>query len=137
MREAWESGKYDHVPVGRCKWYDHTKPNGELVKLQGTWEVVFARHMDSLNLNYHAHRGRLTYLDAKGVERSYYPDFYIPMWDTYVDVKGVFFTDIQRNKFDQIREANPGSSVVLITKEDFKQMGIDVLKESKELLKVS
>lgn len=137
MREAWESGKYDHVPVGRCKWYNHTRPDGELVKLQGTWEVVFARHMDSLNLDYHAHKGRLTYIDLNGAERSYYPDFYIPMWDTYIDVKGAFFTDLQKQKFNFIKSSNPDINICLIGKEKFREMGIDVLKESKEILKFS
>lgn len=70
VRKAWAEGKFDHAPVGRCKWYDHTKPDGSTVKLQGTWEVVFARHLDRLNIEYEAHRGTIKYL-YEGVERSY------------------------------------------------------------------
>lgn len=133
MRDAWLSGKYDHAPVGRCKWYDHMKPNGNVVKLQGTWEVVLARHMDSLQVEYCAHRGRMLYTDSEGAERSYHPDFYIPMWDVYIDVKSAFFSTIQKKKFDQIRASNLDVNICLVTREDFEQMGIDVLKAAKEI----
>jgi len=137
IRKAWAEGKFNHVQVGRCKWYDHVKPNGETVKLQGTWEVALARHMDNLQLEYHAHRGRMTYTDSAGTQRSYHPDFYVPMWDTYIDVKGAFFTELQKEKFDCVRNCNPSVNVLLITKSDLTSMGIDLTKVPRELLTVS
>jgi len=133
-RDAWASGKYNHSPVGRCKWFDHVKPNGEIVKLQGTWEVVFAHHMDSLCIEYKSHEGRLKYYDAAGNEKSYYPDFYVPMWDVYIDVKGAFFEDIQKEKFDHVFASNPNVKIFLVTKEVFKSFGIDITKATKEAL---
>jgi hypothetical protein len=132
MRDAWASGKYENVPVGRCKWYVHIKPDNSTVKLQGTWEVVFARHMDRLNIEYESHRGTIKYF-YRGVERSYYPDFYIPAMNVYVDVKGAFFNELQRDKFSSIKECNPNIEIYLVTKEVFRDLGIDIQRESTSL----
>jgi len=132
VRKAWAEGKFDHVPVGRCKWYVHTKPDNSTVKLQGTWEVVFAQHMDRLNIEYEAHRGTIKYF-YRETERSYHPDFYIPAMDVYVDVKGAFFNELQRDKFSAIKECNPNIEVYLVTKEVFRDLGIDIQRESTSL----
>ena len=132
VRKAWAAGKYDHTPVGRCKWYSHTKPDGTKVKLQGTWEVVFARHMDGLGIAYEAHKGAIKYFQSK-IERSYLPDFYVPAMDLYVDVKGAFFDELHREKFDWIKKSNPDINIYLLTKKEFLSLGIDVTKESKSV----
>ena len=111
--------------------------NGEVIKLQGTWEVVLAQHMDNLGLDYVTHKGKISYTDDNNIERSYHPDFCVPMWDAYIDVKGAFFTDLQKQKFDFIKSSNPDVNICLIGKEKFREIGIDVLKESKEILKFS
>ena len=128
IRKAWADGKFDNVPVGQCKWYNHTRLNGEVIKLQGTWEVVLAQHMDNLGLDYVTHKGKISYTDDNNIERSYHPDFCVPMWDAYIDVKGAFFTDLQKQKFDFIKSSNPDVNICLIGKEKFREMGIDVLK---------
>ncbi len=130
---AWKTGKYDFANVGRCKWFDHTKKDGSKIKLQGTWEVVFANHMDNLGIDYVAHKGIIKYNDEKSIERSYLPDFYIPGLDIYVDVKASFFHDFQRKKFEKIKESNPDLIIFLITKNEFLDMGIDILKESRKI----
>lgn len=129
-REAWEDGKFDHVSVGCCKWYEHIRPDGTIVKLQGTWEVIFARWLDSNDVKYDAHRGRISYVDKNGETHNYYPDFYVLNEDCYYDVKGAFFDDLQRQKFESIRSSNPRLKLRLITKEVFSDLGIDINKES-------
>lgn len=131
MRQAWADGKYEGVAVGKCKWYDHKRPDGSIVKLQGTWEVVFARWLDSQGIEYEAHRGRIPYKDALNTERSYYPDFYVPSQDTYYDVKGAFFDSLQESKFALIRKHNSELRLEVVTREGFAQRGIDVMQESK------
>jgi hypothetical protein len=130
ISQAWADGKYEHVNVGRCKWYDHLKPDGSIVKLQGTWEVVLAKHLDKLNIAYQAHVGRIKYVDDNGEQRSYYPDFYVPAVDCYLDVKGVFFNTLQEHKFELIRASNVDMNIVIVDKERFMSWGIDVKRES-------
>lgn len=133
MRDAYVEGKI--VPKGgRCKWYDHTRPDGSTVKLQGTWEVALARRLDELGVEYRAHEGRWSYA-LDGVERSYYPDFYIPMWDVTIDVKGVFWDDCGAEKFDAIREANSYKQLVIANRDMLESWGVDVISVQYELLK--
>lgn len=132
-RRAWADGKYDGVKVGRCKWYDHVRPDGTSVKLQGTWEVIFARWLDAQGTLYDAHRGRIKYLDDKGTERSYYPDFYVPAEGRYFDIKGAYFDDLQKRKFEFIRASNPTLDIEIVNRQVFTSLGIDVHKESKRV----
>jgi len=132
---AWAAGKFDGVPVGRCKWYDHTRPDGSVVSLQGTWEVAFARRLDELGVAYDAHVGRWRYTDLEGNDRSYYPDFYIPMWDVTVDVKGVYWDECGSEKYDAIRIWNCEKTLVIADRPLLESWGVDVLGTQRELLK--
>ena len=133
-RQAWLDGKYDNVPVGKCKWYAHTKPSGEIVKLQGTWEVAVARYFDANNIDYVAHRGRFPYTTPDGATRSYYPDFFLPSTNEHVDVKGAFWSWEQRDKLDHIRNSNPTMKLVIYDKKKLEDLNIDYGSVQKELL---
>lgn len=86
MTKAWKNGKYDHVNVGKCKWYSYTKKDGSTCKLQGTWELKYAKWLDEHDVQFIAHRGRISYV-LNGNDRAYYPDFYLVNDNLYVDVK--------------------------------------------------
>jgi hypothetical protein len=88
--------------------------------------------MDNLGIDYVAHKGVIKYTDEKSIERSYLPDFYIPGLDIYVDVKASFFLDFQRKKFEN-KKSNPDLIIFLISKNEFLDMGIDILKESRKI----
>ena len=134
MRQAWADGKYDGVAVGKCKWYDHVRPDGSVVKLQGTWEVAFARWLDASSLTYDTHRGRWNYVGRDGAQRSYYPDFYIHSWDTWVDVKGAFWGDEQATKLDYVRASNPDKCFIIANKQWLEEHRVDYLSVQHELL---
>jgi hypothetical protein len=129
-RENWKNGKYDFSPVGKCKWYEHKKQTGELVKLQGTWEVVFAKYLESQGIDYLAHKGYFKYFDENLLERTYFPDFYLPIFNVYVDVKGSYFNDLNGKKFESIKQSNPELILILITKKEFLELGINITKEA-------
>jgi 23S rRNA G2445 N2-methylase RlmL len=61
------------------------------------------------------------------------PDFYVPAMDLYVDVKGAFFDELHKEKFDWIKKSNPDINIYLLTKKEFLSLGIDVTKESKSV----
>lgn len=126
-RKAWAEGKYESVRVGKCKWFEHTKRDGTTVKVQGTWELAFAKWLDVHGLEYTAHRGRLPYIgieDGAAVERSYYPDFFVEAWGCYVDVKSDYHHSLQSNKLELVRESNPRVKVRLLLESDLKKMGV-------------
>lgn len=134
-RNAWKKGLYDHVNVGRCRWYNHVKPDSTVVKLQGTWEVIFATWLDGNDINYSAHRGKISYIDRNGLKRTYLPDFYVPEHACYYDVKGAWFTEIQKEKFSCIRESNKDIVIKIVDREEFGRLGINVDKESHKIHK--
>jgi len=133
-RQNWKDGKYDSTAVGKCKWYEHTTFDKTLVKLQGTWEVAFARRLDELKVEYVPHHGRWEYIGEDGFEHTYYPDFYIPMWDVFVDVKGAFWNDEQKNKLDFVRKSNTDKTVVVATKDVLDEWSVDTKKAQSDLL---
>lgn len=124
MREAWVDGKYEGVRVGQCDWHEHTRPNGEVVKLQGTWELALARFLDQRGIDYEAHRGRVPYHDSEGTERSYYPDLRIPALDAYVDVKNPLYEREHAKKLECVRACNPDMTLVVLNKQALEGLGV-------------
>lgn len=113
QRKAWADGKFANVKVGRCKWYVIDTPNGPM-KVQGTWELKYAEYLMENNIPFYSHRGRIPYTDLDGVAHSYYPDFYLPGVDTYIDIKAPYIYDMTKEKFDRIREQHPNLKLDII-----------------------
>lgn len=72
------------------------------MKLQGTWELVTARYFDESNIRYRVHGefGGFSYMTKRGI-RMYFPDFYLPKKDIYVEVKG-FLDEKMENKMNAV-----------------------------------
>jgi hypothetical protein len=122
-RKAWRDGKFEGTRVGKCKWHDFTRSDGTACKLQGTWELGYAKWLDNQGTRFIAHRGRIAYIDSTGAVRSYYPDFYLPDTDVYVDVKNEFHFHLNEEKWEQIRKSNPDIKIILLFKEDLQKLG--------------
>jgi len=67
--------------VGRVK---NILYNG--VKLKGSWEVLVAKWLDSKGIKWE-HETRYFIYEWNG-KRKYFPDFYLPELDFYIEVKG-------------------------------------------------
>lgn len=67
--------------VGRVKNIEYKG-----VKLKGSWEVLVAQWLDSNNIKWE-HETKSFEYEWNGV-RKYYPDFYLPELDLYIEVKG-------------------------------------------------
>lgn len=124
VKQAWKDGKFDGVKVGKCKWYKFTKTDGTICNLQGTWELAYANWLDKNNISFFAHKGRISYLDEEGKVRSYYPDFYLPDTDEYVDIKNHYHYSLNEGKWKKILDSNPKLKIVLLFEEDLKEKGI-------------
>lgn len=119
--DAWKKGKFDGVAVGKCKWYSYNHSSGKIFKVQGTWELAFIKWLDENNLKFTCHKGRLSY-KLNGVDRNYYPDFYIEDWKCYVDIKAEFFHN--KEKFNAILEYNPNIQIKILFKKDLIELGV-------------
>lgn len=57
------------------------------VKLDGSWELMFAIYLDEHNIVWERPRSVFTYF-FNGKEHKYLPDFYLPNSDLYIEIKG-------------------------------------------------
>lgn len=124
MKRRWADGKYDGVPLGRCKWYTMRKKDGTECKLQGMWELKYAQYLDSKGIKFRAHRGRFLYIDATGSERSYFPDFYLIETDEFIDVKSEYHLRLGGDKIKRVSKQHPEIVIRLVMKQDLIDLGI-------------
>lgn len=124
MRNAWKNGKFNGVKVGLCKWYDFIKKNGNTCKVQGLWELTYAKWLDDNDINFVTHKGKLPY-EQHGKKKSYYPDFYLPDEDIYVEVKNEYHHSLNKEKIDLVRKHN-NVKIKLLFKQDLIQLGIEL-----------
>lgn len=124
VSKAWADGKFEHARVGQCDWYDVPMSDGRVLKVQGTWERNFALWADIFDIPIIAHEGRFPYFDDQGVQHWYYPDFYLPEMDFYVDIKADYFMELQQEKFDRVYLANPGLRLFIFNQYELTAMGV-------------
>lgn len=85
--------------AGRCSHIKYTKSDGTVVDLQGSWEFKFAEFLDHNKIEWERNRVGYKYVfDGKG--SNYFPDFFLPSLNVYVEVKG-YETDKDRAKWKQ------------------------------------
>tara|TARA_Y100000310_G_C20567230_1_gene756134 strand:- start:107 stop:475 length:369 start_codon:yes stop_codon:yes gene_type:complete len=91
----------------------YTTIDGSEVKMDSTWEVAMAEKLDELTIRWIRNDNmKLEYTTIRGRKRRYIPDFYLPDYDLYIEVKG-YWTDAARHKMKDIEERNPGKILIL------------------------
>ncbi len=94
--------------VGRVKNIEY---NG--IKLKGSWELIFAKWLDSNNIVW-KHEYKSFEYEWNGT-RLYFPDFYLPDLDFYVEVKG-YETERDRCKWKVV------NNLIVLKKKDIEQI---------------
>lgn len=76
------------------------------VKLDSKWELIVAKRLDELNINWYKPRIRLPYYDFEGNEHGYFPDFYVKDYKCFIEVKSPFISKWQnsQNKISYVKE---------------------------------
>jgi hypothetical protein len=107
---------------GKSKWFDYFKKDGTKIKLQGTWEVRFAKILDKIDENWikpglcnKSHS--FNWKNNKNEEHIYTPDFYSPKFNKYFEVKGYWWGD-DKNKMKYVIEQNPTIIIDIIEKKE-------------------
>lgn len=124
--DAHARGCYIGTKCGQTKWYDYVHSSGTVYKVQGTWELKFIAWLDQHDIDFLCHRGRIPYIDHSGILRNYYPDFYLIKTDTYIDVKGDFWYNKSKQKFDILFQQYPKLKLEIYNKAKLQSLGIDV-----------
>lgn len=65
---------------------DYIKNDGTVVKLDSSWEEELAKRLDYLNIEW-IRPNPIKWIDKNNTERNYFPDFYLPKYDMYLDPK--------------------------------------------------
>lgn len=76
--------------------------------MDSTWEVACAERLDALGIKWHRDPSiKLQYRCKKLRLRNYIPDFYLPDYDIYLEIKG-YWTDAAKWKMRDIMVRYPG-----------------------------
>lgn len=74
---------------------------GKDVKLQSSWEVKVAEKLDELNIQW-VRPEPIDWIDSTGKNRLYFPDFYLPDRDLYLDPKNARVLAKDREKMEAV-----------------------------------
>jgi hypothetical protein len=88
---------------GRCKWYMVIKPNGESIKVQGSYELRFAKILNKIDETWikptiHNREHQFNWIDKNGKDHWYTPDFWSPKLQKYFEVKGFWPKSMEDKK---------------------------------------
>ena len=103
---------------GRSKWYDVA---GQ--RVQGTWERDIALKLEELTIKWiklKTNKDTLEYV-MDGKIRRYTPDFYLPEFEMYFEIKG-FWWGNDKEKMSIVLNTYPDKRIVIIEELQFKQI---------------
>lgn len=82
-------GAFRHV-----KTYDTVNNDGQKFRLHGTWEVKMAEFLNSKDILWR--KGDAIQYILDGNKHLYSPDFYLPLYNKYIEVKGYYPEECKR-----------------------------------------
>lgn len=136
-REAISRGCNDRSQTNgliKTKWFNVFNPHlNQEVNVQGTWEKAYAEFLNESNQTWIRNR-TTSFKWTKGegdITHVYYPDFYLPEKDTYVEIKGFMWKSRDGRVDDELKlrlvqEQNPNLKLIILMKKDLIEMGIKV-----------
>ena len=84
----------------------YEKADGTKVVMDSSWEHICAAKLDEAGIQWVRSPGLiLEYRTVRNRKRKYIPDFYLPDYDMYVEVKG-YWTDAARYKMADVQARN-------------------------------
>ena len=81
--------------------------------MDSSWEVKLAIFLDENNIIWERSRKHcILYIDKQSVQRRYYPDFYLPDLNIYLDPKNPYKASLDEEKLRRVLTQN---NIVLVT----------------------
>lgn len=109
-----ESRDYQHKFFGRIEYYT-VKCGFSEVKVLGTWERDFTRYLNESEVEW-IRPGPLIWKDSSLQKRRYTPDFWLPKYQVYVEVKG-YLSEYDEDKMERAATQNNTIIKLLRSKE--------------------
>lgn len=86
------------------------------IMMRSNWEIRFAKLLDKNNIKWE-YENEIFYSPL--TKKHYIPDFFIPEWNTYIEIKG-YLTDSFLIKFNDVKNNYKDDSFILIYPNEFK-----------------
>lgn len=102
---------------GRCKWFEVA---GQ--KCQGTWERNVALKLEELGIAWTKLKTNKDILEYEmdGKTRSYTPDFYLPAYDVYLEIKGHWWGN-DKEKMRIVMQVHTDKKIVIMEKAQYEK----------------
>lgn len=79
---------------------EYKRKDGSLVMLDSSWEECLAKRLDDINVDWIRPISPIKYTCINGKLRNYFPDFYLPKFDLYLDPKNPIAMRVQQEKIN-------------------------------------
>ena len=87
-----------------------------------------ARRLDELSVKWIRNSDlKLEYVTRGRRKRKYIPDFYLPDYDLYIEVKG-YWTDAARHKMKDVQKRNPVKILIVESLSEISDVNLEILK---------
>ena len=97
-------------------WYKISNVNNEEFIVRGLWEYNVALKLNDQNILWIRNQYLNYFID--GVKKTYNPDFYLPEFDEYIEVKG-FFSEKDKIKMDAVIDQNPNIKIKFMKEKEY------------------
>lgn len=103
---------------GKSRWFD---VNG--IKVQGTWEYNIALKLNEMGIVWSKPKTNSDLLkyEMNDKIKSYAPDFYLPDFDVYLEVKGYWWGN-DREKMKAVIEQHPTKKIIIVEKAEYNRI---------------
>lgn len=111
---------------GRCKWYTL---DGQ--KIQGTWELNFAKKCKELNIKWDKIKTNaftFVYVDENFKKHHYTPDFFLEEYNLFIEIKG-FWWGNDKQKMNWVIQQNNLTNLIVIEKIKYEKLLLTKDKE--------
>jgi len=97
---------------------DYIKKDGTIVKLDSSWEEALAIRLDATDVAWDR-PSPIKWIDERGASHNYFPDFYLPEYDVYLDPKNPYAIKSQLGKLSCLKDQLP-NLIILTTLDECK-----------------
>lgn len=114
----------------RVKWHTLNYKNGSEFKVQGSYELQYAKYLLENDINFIAHpKVALKYKDRFGGTHSYKPDFWVDEIG-YVEIKSNYTFKKDKKKIEEIIES--GIKLTVLKEKELNELGVKGIRKVKK-----
>lgn len=106
------------------KTLPYKKSDGTIINLDSSYERILAEWLDKNNIEWNRPEP-LNWIDTNGISHHYFPDFYIPSKDLYLDPKNEYCFNAQKEKIQYILNHYP--NVKFLHKKDLSPENLNLI----------